>query len=117
MHIFGAKPRCTIGIVEFLRALTRGPLRTKARQHTADLVKVNAVATFVWTAPGSILDTAAGNSFSDDLSQLPNAKVFLGQSDIKDLVVNRFSRRLDRGESSRDDIANVHDGTPGSAIA
>src|SRR5215469_3471720 len=107
----------TIHVVEFLSAFARSPLRNKSGQRLPDLVAINAIATLVWPAAGSIFDAAAGHDLRNNLRQFTDAVVLRCLAHVERLVVNRCPWRFEHTEHRGHNVTDVDDRTPGGAVA
>src|SRR5579862_8079408 len=116
-YVLGGETGGAIGVTKLLCAFAGGPLRHKRRQCGSNLVAVDAIAALVWSAAWSILNSAAGDDFRNDVRQFADAVVFLGLADVEDRVVNHIPGSIKNAQHRADDIANVHDGAPGGAVA
>src|SRR6267143_4411313 len=85
LKISRTQPYRAIRRIQFLRTFAGGPLRAEFRQHAADLVTIDTVAAFIRATVGSILDTAARNSVSDNICQIADTVVRLRLAAMEDL--------------------------------
>src|SRR5690242_10584625 len=116
-YVCKGKPGGSVGIIKFLGAVACGPLRTEARDASADLIAVDAVTTFVRTSARSIFNAASRDSLCHNRSKLTDAVIFPRLADIERLVVNGLRRSFEHAKNSRCDVAYVYDRPPGRAIA
>src|SRR5215475_1481163 len=105
------------GVVEFLSAFAGRPLRLEIRESAANFVAIHAIAALVRPTAGGVLDAAPGYNFRNDLGELADAIVLFRLSNVKRLIVYGVLGRFEHANHGRDDVANVHDGTPGCAVA
>src|SRR5271170_5735612 len=106
--------QAAIRVVEFLSAFPRSPLRTKRGNQVADLVEVNAITTKIWSATRSVFNAAARNDFGNNIGEIPDSEVLVVAAHIESLVMNRLARRIEHGNNSRNNIADMDDGAPWS---
>src|SRR6202011_802793 len=92
------------------------PLRLEFRQSPTDFFEIHAIRSFVGPRIFRKLDLAVGHDNSDDLSQVSNAIVVGGLSDVERLVEYPLRGRFERSNERAGDILNVHDRAPWGAI-
>src|SRR5262245_23134438 len=112
-----AQPCRAICLIQFLGTFTGSPLGAESRQYAADLVAIDAVTAFVRATIRSIVDTAARDSFSDNICQIADTVVLIRLADIEDLIMYDVLRRFEHAQNGRSDIADVDDGTPRCTVA
>src|ERR1700722_7059587 len=116
-HVSGAESNRLIRFQQLLRPFARRPLRAKVRQDTPDLVAAHPIAALVGPAAGGVLDVASRNGFLDYVGELADTVVLFGMSNVERLVMDGLLGRLQNANNGGDNVANVDDGTPRSAVA
>src|ERR1700722_1785931 len=116
-NIVDRKSVGAIGLVKFLGALACRPLRAKRRNQPIDLVEIHAVTTKIWSAAGSVFYAALWNHFSNNFCKLVDTKVLFIAAHVEDLIVNGFTRCFENSNHRTDNVADVNDRPPGSAVA
>src|SRR5580692_1333208 len=117
INLSGGQACSAIAIVQFLRPFAGVPLRAEVWHSPPDLVAVNAVAALVRPTIGGIFDAASGDGVSNNRSQVADPEILFCPANVKNLVVNGILRCFEDAHSRRDNVANMHDGTPRRAVA
>ncbi len=80
-------------------------------------ITVYTIIAFVRAGAIGKFEAAAGYGIPYNLSQFSNPIVFLGASHIESCVMNQLTRSMERSNKRSGDILDVHNRSPGRAVA
>ena len=102
---------------QLLHAGTDRPLRLELGQGAGELAAVHPIAARIRATALGVADVAAGHDVLHHLGEIADAVVLFGAADVERLVVHHCARRVQHGEKGAGDILDVHQRSPGCAVA